>query len=87
MQKYYSGGLQMNNEVERYVGELRELREENDSLKNRVKQLEEEVAWRTKYGDYMNHQHIMSSAPKEEKKENIKINKVKNKFFSGSLRY
>ena len=33
MQKYYSGGLQMNNEVERYVGELRELREENDSLK------------------------------------------------------
>ena len=77
----------MNNEVERYVGELKELREENDSLKNRVKQLEEEVAWRTKYGDYMNHQYIMSSVPKEEKKEDIKINKVKNNFFSGSLRY
>ena len=65
----------------------KELREENDSLKNRVKQLEEEVAWKTKYGDYMNHQYIMSSVPKEEKKEDIKINKVKNNFFSGSLRY
>ena len=47
----------MINEVERYVGELKELREQNDSLKNRVKKLEEEVAWRTKYGDYMNHQY------------------------------
>ena len=40
MQKYYSGGLQMNNEVERYVGELKELREENDSLKARLDALE-----------------------------------------------
>ena len=51
----------MNNEVESYVGELRILREENETLKKQVKQLEEEVAWRAKYGDYMNHQYNMSS--------------------------
>tara|TARA_A100001011_G_scaffold395545_1_gene490887 strand:- start:299 stop:541 length:243 start_codon:yes stop_codon:yes gene_type:complete len=80
----------MNNEVESYVGELRILREENETLKKQVKQLEEEVAWRSKYGDYMNHQHNMSSsATNQEKtdKEKIKINKTKNSFFSGSLNY
>ena len=34
----------MNNEVESYVGELRFLREENETLKKQVKQLEEEKA-------------------------------------------
>jgi len=35
----------MNNEVEAYVGELRELREENDTLKERIKFYETELAW------------------------------------------
>jgi len=79
----------MNNEVESYVGELRILREENETLKKQVKQLEEEVAWRAKYGDYMNHQYNMSSSVSNQQKTNekIKINKTKNNFFSGSLNY
>ena len=35
----------MNNEVEAYVGELRELREENQLLRERVKEVETELAW------------------------------------------
>ena len=56
---------------------------------SQVKQLEEEVAWRAKYGDYMNHQYNMSSSVSNQQKTNekIKINKTKNNFFSGSLNY
>ena len=35
----------MNHEVERYEGELRELKEENNVLKDRVKELETTVAY------------------------------------------
>lgn len=86
----------MNNEVERYVGELKELREENSSLKKRVKMLEEEVAWRTKYGDYINHQFIMASSTQPKKvskismmkEEDTSANSYRNKYFSsGSSKY
>tara|TARA_Y100000004_G_scaffold177650_1_gene219436 strand:- start:563 stop:823 length:261 start_codon:yes stop_codon:yes gene_type:complete len=86
----------MNNEVESYVGELRELREKNKSLSERVKSLEEEIAWRTKYGEYMNHQYIMQTNFNQEKKyqkDKIKIEEDSNsgtyraKYFSGSLNY
>lgn len=36
----------MNNEVEAYVGELRKLREENESLRTRLKNYEIDTAWK-----------------------------------------
>lgn len=39
----------MNNEVESYVGELRELRKENESLKTKLKFYETELAWSEHY--------------------------------------
>ena len=48
----------MNHEVEKYVGELRELREQVETMKLRIKNLESELEWRTKYGDYMSHQAL-----------------------------
>ena len=44
--KNYIGGFQMNHEVEKYVGELRELREQVDFMKARIKKLESELEWR-----------------------------------------
>lgn len=35
----------MNHEVEAYVGELRELREENETLREKLKAYEVEAAW------------------------------------------
>jgi len=35
----------MNNEVETYVGELKKLREENESLKAKLKNYEIDTAW------------------------------------------
>jgi len=85
----------MNNEVERYVGELKELREKNKTLSERVKTLEEEVAWRTKYGDYINHQYIMASSTQPKKatkitmvEEDTSSSNYRNKYFSsGSSKY
>lgn len=51
----------MNHEVEKYVGELRELREQVDAMKDRIKNLESELEWRTKYGEYMSHQANINS--------------------------
>ena len=51
----------MNHEVEKYVGELRELREQVDFMKARIKKLESELEWRTKYGEYMSHQAYVNS--------------------------
>lgn len=39
----------MNNEVEAYVGELRELRAENKILREKLKEHEIEIAWTQKY--------------------------------------
>lgn len=39
----------MNNEVEAYVGELKQLREENAVLKEQLKEYEIEIAWTQKY--------------------------------------
>ena len=36
----------MNNEVEAYVGELRKLREENESLRTKLKNYEIDTAWK-----------------------------------------
>tara|TARA_B100000902_G_scaffold394721_1_gene451622 strand:+ start:185 stop:433 length:249 start_codon:yes stop_codon:yes gene_type:complete len=81
----------MNNEVERYVGELKELREKNKTLSERVKTLEEEVAWRTKYGDYINHQYIMASSTQPKKatkitmvEEDTSSRNYRNKYFSSA---
>lgn len=81
----------MNNEVERYVGELKELREQNKTLSERVKTLEEEVAWRTKYGDYINHQYIMASSTQPKKatkitmvEEDTSASNYRNKYFSSA---
>ena len=81
----------MNNEVERYVGELKELREQNKTLSERVKALEEEVAWRTKYGDYINHQYIMASSTQPKKATKITMveeddssRNYRNKYFSSA---
>jgi len=81
----------MNNEVERYVGELKELREKNKTLSERVKTLEEEVAWRTKYGDYINHQYIMASSTQPKKatkitmvEEDTSSRSYRNKYFSSA---
>ena len=81
----------MNNEVERYVGELKELRKQNKILNERVKALEEEVAWRTKYGDYINHQYIMASSTQPKKatkitmvEEDASSRNYRNKYFSSA---
>jgi hypothetical protein len=39
----------MNNEVEAYVGELKQLREENAVLKEQLKEYEVEIAWTQQY--------------------------------------
>ncbi len=47
----------MNNEVEAYVGELRELREENAVLKERLKEYEIEIAWTQQYQAFPSDKH------------------------------
>ena len=52
----------MNHEVEKYVGELKELRSEVEFMKERIKKLESELEWRTKYGEYMSHQAYINAS-------------------------
>ena len=69
----------MNHEVEKYVGELRELREQVDFMKARIKKLESELEWRTKYGDYMSHQANINASV-----HNYSYNRPKDKFKLGT---
>ena len=65
----------MNLEVERYVGELKELRSEVEFMKARIKDLETELEWRTKYGEYMSHQANINASV-----HNYSYNRPKDKF-------
>ena len=69
----------MNHEVEKYVGELRELREQFETMKLRIKKLESELEWRTKYGDYMSHQASVNASV-----HNYSYNRPKDKFKLGA---
>tara|TARA_B100001939_G_C16868364_1_gene585183 strand:+ start:930 stop:1139 length:210 start_codon:yes stop_codon:yes gene_type:complete len=69
----------MNHEVERYVGELKELRSEVEFMKARIKDLETELEWRTKYGDYMSHQANINASV-----HNHSYNRPKDKFKLGT---
>ena len=71
----------MNHEVEKYVGELRELREQVDFMKARIKKLESELEWRTKYGEYMSHQAYINSNTSV---HNYSYNRPKDKFKLGT---
>ena len=69
----------MNLEVEKYVGELKELRSEVETMKLRIKNLESELEWRTKYGDYMSHQANVNASV-----HNYSYNRPKDKFKLGT---
>ncbi len=69
----------MNHEVERYVGELKELRSEVEFMKARIKDLETELEWRTKYGEYMSHQANINASV-----HNYSYNRPKDKFKLGT---
>ena len=69
----------MNHEVEKYVGELRELREQVETMKERIKDLECELVWRTKYGEYMSHQANINASV-----HNYSYNRPKDKFKLGT---
>ena len=69
----------MNLEVEKYVGELKELRSEVEPMKLRIKNLESELEWRTKYGDYMSHQANINASV-----HNYSYNRPKDKFKLGT---
>ena len=69
----------MNLEVEKYVGELKELRSEVETMKLRIKNLESELEWRTKYGDYMSHQANVNASV-----YNYSYNRPKDKFKLGT---
>jgi len=69
----------MNLEVEKYVGELKELRSEVETMKLRIKNLESELEWRTKYGDYMSHQANINASV-----HNYSYNRPQDKFKLGT---
>ena len=69
----------MNLEGEKYVGELKELRSEVETMKLRIKNLESELEWRTKYGDYMSHQANINASV-----HNYSYNRPKDKFKLGT---
>ena len=69
----------MNLEVEKYVGELRELRSEVETMKERIKNLESEREWRTKKGEYMSHQANINASV-----HNYSYNRPKDKFKLGT---
>ena len=69
----------MNHEVEKYVGELRELREQVETMKLRIKNLESELEWSTKYGEYMSHQANINASV-----HNYSYNRPKDKFKLGT---
>ena len=69
----------MNLEGEKYVGELKELRSEVETMKLRIKNLESELEWRTKYGDYMSHQASVNASV-----HNYSYNRPKDKFKLGT---
>lgn len=69
----------MNLEVEKYVGELKELRSEVETMKLRIKNLESELEWRTKYGEYMSHQANINASV-----HNYSYNRPKDKFKLGT---
>ena len=64
----------MNHEVERYVGELKELRSEVEFMKARIKDLETELEWRTKYGEYMSHQANINASVHNYSYNRLRIN-------------
>ena len=80
MQTNYIGGFQMNLEVEKYVGELRELRSEVETMKERIKNLESEIEWRTKNGEYMSHQAYINSSTRSHQS----YSRPKDKFKLGA---
>ena len=69
----------MNHEVEKYVGELKELREQVETMKDRIKNLESELEWRTEYGEYMSHQANINASV-----HNYSYNRPKDKFKLGT---
>ena len=69
----------MNLEVEKYVGELKELRSEVEFMKARIKNLETELEWRPKYGHYMSHQANINASV-----HNYSYNRPKDKFKLGT---